>query len=228
MTLGACYAPSLICALFRPAFLLAGSARVLVTHQRQYLPQCDRVLVLRAGRIYAIGTPAELAPLNLPELQVTEGNGHAHINHLALQYCGACQAQQRVDRPAVINGQPGKLSLVSPCADAELDDAAYDANMRSAVSGSLSEVADALPSRPESIDGDTSASTDDSSDAEGREVRLQLGLTAGTAGADLPRQAHGGHVSTTQRTRSWDDSVEESMAKIDADAAVDVTTNAKR
>ena len=56
------------------AAYFAGSARILITHQRQYLPQCSRVLVLRGGSIYAIGTPAELAPLKLPELQATEGD----------------------------------------------------------------------------------------------------------------------------------------------------------
>ena len=52
----------------------AGSARILITHQRQYLPQCDRVLVLRGGSVHAIGTPSELAPMKLPELQATEGD----------------------------------------------------------------------------------------------------------------------------------------------------------
>ena len=66
-------------ALASLAFLLVDSARVLVTHQRQYLPQCDRVLVLRAGRVHAIGTPAELAPLKLPELQATEGDSRRRV-----------------------------------------------------------------------------------------------------------------------------------------------------
>ena len=52
---------------------LADSARVLVTHQRQYLPQCDLILVLRDGRPHAYGTPAQLAPLCLPELHVIAG-----------------------------------------------------------------------------------------------------------------------------------------------------------
>jgi hypothetical protein len=44
------------------------STRLLVTHQRQFLPSCDRLLVLRGGRPIALGTWAEVSPLNLPEL----------------------------------------------------------------------------------------------------------------------------------------------------------------
>ncbi|GBF93736.1 hypothetical protein Rsub_06068 [Raphidocelis subcapitata] len=57
-----------------PNGLMAGRTRVLVTHQRQFLPRVDRVAVLRAGRIAAIGTWAELAPLQLPELMGGEGD----------------------------------------------------------------------------------------------------------------------------------------------------------
>ena len=45
-----------------------GSTRILLTHQRQFLPRCDRVLVLRAGSIQALGSWEEVAGLNLPEL----------------------------------------------------------------------------------------------------------------------------------------------------------------
>ena len=50
-----------------------GRTRLLVTHQRQFLPACDRVVVLRGGRVFADGTFAELAPLRLPELAGSEG-----------------------------------------------------------------------------------------------------------------------------------------------------------
>ncbi|CAG9463350.1 unnamed protein product [Pedinophyceae sp. YPF-701] len=40
--------------------VMAGRTRVLVTHQRQYLPRCDRVLVLRGGRIAALGPYEEV------------------------------------------------------------------------------------------------------------------------------------------------------------------------
>ena len=53
--------------------LLQGRTRLLVTHQRQFLPACDRVVVLRGGRVFADGAYANLAPLNLPELAGSEG-----------------------------------------------------------------------------------------------------------------------------------------------------------
>ena len=52
---------------------LGGAARVLVTHQVQFLPLCDRIAVMRGGRLAALGTWAELAPLGLPELAVADG-----------------------------------------------------------------------------------------------------------------------------------------------------------
>lgn len=53
-----------------------GSTRVLVTHQRQFLPQCDRVLVMRGGRVAALGTWAEVSAQSLPELTT----GHAQLH----------------------------------------------------------------------------------------------------------------------------------------------------
>jgi ABC-type multidrug transport system fused ATPase/permease subunit len=47
----------------------ARCTRVLVTHQRQYLPRCDRVVVLRGGQVAAVGTWEELSRRDdLPEL----------------------------------------------------------------------------------------------------------------------------------------------------------------
>ena len=98
-------------------------------------------------------------------------------------------------------------------ADAELDDAAYDANMRSAVSGSLSESADRLSSSSgTSVIGDASDSDDADSDANGAAQRKDAGIAACT-NAVTPSE---GNIAA-QRTRSWDDSVEEGMAKIDAE-----------
>ncbi len=51
-----------------PKGLMAHTTRVLVTHQRQFLPRCDRVLVLRHGRVLALGTWQEVAAMQLPEL----------------------------------------------------------------------------------------------------------------------------------------------------------------
>lgn len=48
--------------------VMKSSTRLLITHQRQFLPRCNRVLVLRAGKIEALGTWEELASRGLPEL----------------------------------------------------------------------------------------------------------------------------------------------------------------
>jgi hypothetical protein len=53
----------------------AGATRLLVTHQRQYLPSCSRVLVLRGGQQLALEPWPQLAALRLPEL--TAGHGGA-------------------------------------------------------------------------------------------------------------------------------------------------------
>jgi ABC-type sulfate/molybdate transport systems ATPase subunit len=55
-----------------PSGLMQGSTRVLVTHQRQYLPRCDRVAVLRGGELVALGTWQDLMELQLPELVAGE------------------------------------------------------------------------------------------------------------------------------------------------------------
>ena len=39
---------------------MAGSTRILVTHQTQYLPRADIILVLEAGRLVASGSYAQL------------------------------------------------------------------------------------------------------------------------------------------------------------------------
>jgi hypothetical protein len=48
--------------------LSPGTTRILVTHQRQYLPKCDRIAVLRNGQLAACGTYEEASALQLPEL----------------------------------------------------------------------------------------------------------------------------------------------------------------
>lgn len=45
-----------------------GGATILVTHQKQYLPQCDYIIVLRNGRIAAEGSYQTLAEQGLPEV----------------------------------------------------------------------------------------------------------------------------------------------------------------
>lgn len=53
--------------------LMAGATRVLVTHQRQYLPKCDRLAVLRGGRLLALGTFEQVSAMGLPELSAAGG-----------------------------------------------------------------------------------------------------------------------------------------------------------
>jgi len=48
--------------------LCTGTTRILVTHQRQYLPKCDRIAVLRHGQLVACGPYEQVAALQLPEL----------------------------------------------------------------------------------------------------------------------------------------------------------------
>ena len=51
----------------------AGTTRLLVTHQRQYLPACDRILVMSRGRIVEEGTYAELAARGVADVIAVEG-----------------------------------------------------------------------------------------------------------------------------------------------------------
>lgn len=39
---------------------MRGSTRLLVTHQLQFLPQCDAIIVMKEGRIEAVGAWEEL------------------------------------------------------------------------------------------------------------------------------------------------------------------------
>ena len=44
-----------------------------MTHQRQYLPACDEILVLGGGRITHRGTYAELAARGVPQVIASHG-----------------------------------------------------------------------------------------------------------------------------------------------------------
>lgn len=56
-----------------PGGLMDGAARILVTHQKQYLPRCDRILVVRGGKIVEEGTFEELAKKKIDEVVIAEG-----------------------------------------------------------------------------------------------------------------------------------------------------------
>jgi ABC-type multidrug transport system fused ATPase/permease subunit len=51
-----------------PRGVMRGAARVLVTHQRQYLPRCDRIVVVVGGEIVAEGSYEELAARGVAEV----------------------------------------------------------------------------------------------------------------------------------------------------------------
>ncbi|KAI8103833.1 hypothetical protein M9435_006360 [Picochlorum sp. BPE23] len=48
-----------------------GGATILVTHQKQYLPECDHIIVLRNGMIAAEGSYQTLAQQSVPEVLMT-------------------------------------------------------------------------------------------------------------------------------------------------------------
>ena len=75
ITLGNCNLAEKCC-----ASLGQGTTRLLVTHQRHFLPQCDRVLVLRKGAIAALGTYAEVAESDLPELRGAAADEAAELD----------------------------------------------------------------------------------------------------------------------------------------------------
>jgi len=54
---------------------MAGRTRVLVTHQRQFLPRVDRIAVLRGGRLIACDKWDAIVALDLPELTSGSGDG---------------------------------------------------------------------------------------------------------------------------------------------------------
>lgn len=164
----------------------ADSARVLVTHQRQYLLQCDLLLVLRGGRVHACGTPAQLAPLNLSELQITAGV--THVLCLRLLVCDS-GAVTRCMRKA-----PTAVGMVVP-AEAELDDAAYDANMRRAASSRLPDVLNELESG-----GDSNSLGE--SGTEGNDGSFKV-----AASEQQPAKA------ANEALQSWDDAVEEGYGR---------------
>ena len=65
--------------------IMAGSTRVLVTHQLQYLPQADVILVLEGGRVAARGSYAELAAqgIQFQKYEGMHGQGEPFALHSA-------------------------------------------------------------------------------------------------------------------------------------------------
>lgn len=83
-----------------PKGILADSTRVLVTHQVQYLPMADQVVVMNEGSITAVGTYQEL---------LSQG---AVLEELARQLSGASQKSGEGSEKG--NGEPEKPPVVLP------------------------------------------------------------------------------------------------------------------
>lgn len=79
---------------------LQGSTRLLVTHQRQHLPGCDRVIVLRDGRVAADGTFAQL---------VASGSFSSELGG------GACDAAVELDDTAYDEGLSAGTTPAEDC-----------------------------------------------------------------------------------------------------------------
>jgi ATP-binding cassette subfamily C (CFTR/MRP) protein 4 len=60
-----------------PGGVMEKATRVLVTHQKQYLPRCDRILVVRQGKIVEQGTYNELAARGVAEVVIAQGKKRA-------------------------------------------------------------------------------------------------------------------------------------------------------
>ena len=114
--------------------LLAGSTRILVTHQRQFLPQCDRVLVLRGGRVAALGSWEEVAGSGMPELGAPAEGAAMPVEVSVDEAAEAIQAAERdTGKPGTADEyHPSKLALptASP-GDASAEDAGNKASGRS-------------------------------------------------------------------------------------------------
>ena len=61
---------------------MKSSTRLLVTHQRQFLPKCDRIVVVNGGVIQAIGTWEELH-----KFEILEAIGMFNSDHEVTPVC---------------------------------------------------------------------------------------------------------------------------------------------
>jgi len=56
-----------------PGGVMEKATRVLVTHQKQYLPKCDRIVVVRQGKIVEQGTYNDLVARGVDEVVIAQG-----------------------------------------------------------------------------------------------------------------------------------------------------------
>jgi ATP-binding cassette subfamily C (CFTR/MRP) protein 4 len=115
----------------------AGCTRVLVTHQRQFLPACDRLLVLRRGVPVAMGSWQEVDALQLPELTGAGAGGHleqeeeSHTAAAALpgEADGAADGRDAANAETLLLLPPpprlGQAQAVAAAAALPLDGAAH-------------------------------------------------------------------------------------------------------
>lgn len=104
----------------------AGATRLLVTHQRQYLPACDAILVMEGGRIVNRGTQAELAARGVAHVIASHGarlggweGGHPESRTWATEFKSS--PRHAMDRCAhsraagMSNGRCGDMTMLGAC-----------------------------------------------------------------------------------------------------------------
>lgn len=152
----------------------AGTTRLLVTHQRQFLPGCDAVLVLRGGEVAAVGSYAELAAAGVPEVRAVEGVWAM----LCAMWAKLCVARPVI--PKWRGSGPGRalsidiVAVIMPAtrafvaAESSLDDSTYDAHT------AADEAADEEASTAASSNGGTAAAqVDSAAQLEGAEAAAE-------------------------------------------------------
>lgn len=100
-----------------PGGVMEKATRVLVTHQKQYLPRCDRILVVRQGKIVEQGTYTELAARGVAEVVIAQENElhSASVDDIVDDNIGL---SSRLPNPVkkvqeeVINGQSAEITHV--------------------------------------------------------------------------------------------------------------------
>ncbi|KAL6756466.1 P-loop containing nucleoside triphosphate hydrolase protein [Haematococcus lacustris] len=113
-----------------PRGIMQGSTRVLVTHQRQYLPQCGQVMVLRRGRCVGQGRWQQLQELGLQELAAANGPEPPETPQLAGLHDDATKSNTVAANVAELGSQAGdcksdralSAQLVPPLPSANLSD----------------------------------------------------------------------------------------------------------
>lgn len=188
-----------------PHGIMAASTRILVTHQRQYLPLCNRVAVLRAGALVAVGSYHELAALQLPEL--VAGAADISLQESDVEEVDEAAAEQHQVQQAVQDGSHGGQPASSRGQQGGLS-AGHDEQERQSEAGAVvltlpvARDAEALPDRliaPHSTAATTAAAT-----AAPTAVR---GGGAATAAAAMSSSSVSSSAGTAADVSSVDDAM---------------------